>query len=287
MGRRIGGLNLENAAAETPQRMPEQTPEETIDMKSALIKSAIAHVLFILILTVRAFFFPSEPLVLESAIRVDIVGLPEKSASLPPPIEEPKANAPTKEAEVTPPASKELPPIVKEVPKKTEPVVLKPTKPDPKQQKKNQDAALKRLDAMARLDRQAKAEATTKALADAKSAAAAVRGNQISRGASLTGLTRLDHAKYLDGLEARIKLQWRPPKFLATANLRVRVVLLIDPNGVILKKSIVQSSGNSVFDESALAAVENATPLPAPPETLHGLLATQGVELDLEPNGFR
>lgn len=259
--------------------------DEPTDMKSALIKSAIAHVVFALFLTVRAFMFPSEPLMLESAIRVDIVGLPEKSAKLPDPIEEPKADAPAEKAE--PAATKELPPIVKEVPKKTEPVVLKPTKPDPKQQKKSQDAALKRLDAMARLDRQAKAEATTKALADAKTASAAVRGNQISKGGALSGLTRLDHAKYLDGLEARIKQQWRPPKFLANAKLRVRVILLIDPNGAVLKKSIVQSSGNSVFDESALAAVENALPLPAPPETLHSLLANQGVELDLEPNGFR
>lgn len=257
---------------------------EPTDMKSALIKSAIAHVVFILFLTVRAFLFPSEPLNLESAIRVDIVGLPEKSAQLPPPLEEPPAPAKAAEA---PPTTKELPPIVKEVPKKTEPVILKPTKPDLKQQKKNQDAAMKRLEAMARLDRQVKAEATAKALADAKNAAAAVRGNQISKGNSLSGLTRLDHDKYLDSLKARIEKNWRPPKFLANAKLRVRLLLLIDPSGAVIKKSIVQSSGNSVFDESAMATVENSLPLPVPPDSLHGVLANQGVELDLEPNGFR
>jgi colicin import membrane protein len=257
--------------------------QDGVDFKPALITSAVAHVVFILFLTVRAYFFPSEPLQLESAIRVDIVGLPEKTAVLPPPIEEPAAKA----AAPAPSTTKELPPLVKEVPKKTEPVVLKPTKPDPKQQKKNQDAALKRLEAMAKLDRMARTEAATKALADAAKAQAAVRGNQLSKGSSLSGLTRLDHAKYLDDLEARIKNNWHPPKFLANAKLRVRVVLMIDPTGSILKKMIVQSSGNNVFDESAMNAVEGSMPLPPPPESLHGILANQGVELDLEPNGFR
>ena len=164
---------------------------------------------------------------------------------------------------------------------------MKPTKPDPKAQKKNQEAALKRLEAMARLDRLARAEAATKALNDAKNSQAAVRGNQISRGSSLSGLTRLDHMKYLDELESKIKSHWSPPKFLAGAKLRVRVVLLIDASGAITKKQIVQSSGNSVFDESAIHAIESSMPLTAPPESLHGILANQGVELDLEPNGFR
>lgn len=264
--------------------------DDAMDMKSAVIKSAIAHVVFILALILRAYAFPSEPLTLESAIRVDIVGLPEKSATLPPPIEEPKANeAPVEKAEPPPVVekSKELPPIVKEVAPKKEPVVLKPTKPDLKRQRQNQDAALKRLEAMARLDQQAKAEATAKALNDARNAAKAVRGNQLSKGSAISGLTRLDHDKYLNALEARIKHEWRPPKFLANAKLRVRVVLLIDGNGAILKKSILQSSGNGVFDESALVAIENALPLPPPPESLHGILANQGVELDLEPNAFR
>lgn len=260
-----------------------QDVSETTDIKSALVKSAVAHVVLILVLTVRAYIFPTEPLRLESAIRVDIVGLPEKAAVLPLPVEEPKPEAAAPPA----PTTKELPPVVKEAPKKTEPVVLKPTKPDPKQQKKDQSAALKRLEAMARLDRQARNEAASKALNDAKEAQAAVRGNQLSKGNSLSGLTRLDHAKYLDELEARIKGQWRPPKFLATAKLRVRVVVLIDSSGSIIKKSIVQSSGNGVFDESALAAIDGAQPLSPPPESLQGILANQGVELDLEPSGFR
>lgn len=267
--------------------------EKTIDgveLKSALIKSAIGHVVIAVILMVRAYVFPSEPLRLESAIRVDIVGLPKKSRTLPPPTE-----APAQEATAAPPPTiKDLPPIetAKPAEPKPQPVVLKPKKPDtkkpdPKKQAREQDAALRRLQALSKLESQAKADAAIKALRAAKDAQAAVRGNQVSKGNSLTGLTRLDHARYLDELEARIKGNWRPPKFLSSAKLRVRVVLLIDKSGAILKRSIVQSSGNSVFDESALQAIGAAEPLPIPPDTLQGLLANQGVELDLEPSGQR
>lgn len=261
---------------------------ESTDLKPALIKSAALHVVVALILTVRAYIFPSEPLRIESAIRVDIVGLPEKSQSLPPPIEAPVPEAPKPEA--VPETTKDLPPVEVARPvtqPKDPPVVLKPKKPDPKKQRKDQESALKRLQALAKLDQQARADAAQKAIAAAKNAQAAVRGNQLSKGNSLSGLTRLDHAKYLDELEARVKSQWRPPKFLASAKLRVRVILLIDETGMITKKSIVQSSGNNVFDESALQAIEAAQPLKAPPESLQGLLSTQGVELDLEPSTFR
>jgi colicin import membrane protein len=263
------------------------TKDDAFSFKPALIKSAAAHIVIALLLTIRAYIFPNEPLRIESAIRVDIVGLPEKSQSLPPPIETPPSDA--AKSESAPETTKDLPAIETAKPDapKVPPVVLKPKKPDPKKQRKDQESALKRLQAMAKLDQQARADAAQKALTAAKNAQAAVRGNQISKGNSLSGLTRLDHAKYLDELEARVKAQWRPPKFLASSKLRVRVVLLIDSNGLILKKSIVQSSGNNVFDESAIQAIDAAQPLKAPPETLQGLLSTRGVELDLEPTSFR
>ena len=92
------------------QRMHDVEELDETDMKSAIVKSVIAHVIFVLFLTVRAYFFTGEPLQLESAIRVDIVGLPEKSATLPLPIEEPKADAPAKPVEAPAPTTKELPP---------------------------------------------------------------------------------------------------------------------------------------------------------------------------------
>lgn len=253
---------------------------DTVSFRAALKMSAIGHAAFAILLTVRAFLFPGEPLRLENAIRVDIVGLPEKSMTLPAPNDDPKPDAP-----VAPPAhSKELPPVAK-AKDDSKKVVLKPDKPDPKAAKKSQDAALKRLEALARLEQQAKADAARKALEKAKAGQAAVRGNQISRGNALSGLTRLDHARYLDDLEAKIRSHWSPPKFLAKAGLRVRVLIVIE--GGIVRKSLIQSSGNAVFDETAMAAIDSSLPLPLPPDSLKEILARQGVELDLEPAGFR
>lgn len=264
------------------------------DFKTALIWSASAHVVFALLLTVRAVFFSGAPLRIENSIRVDIVGLPDKVRALPETPAEPAAAAPKQESEAA--KSVELEAAKKSLPTKPEEaptaVVLKPKKVDPKDSRKNQEAALKRLDALARLERQAKADAAAKAIAangnkTGASSAHQIKGNEVSRGNSLTGLTRLDHDRYLDDIEIRIRKMWNPPKFLAKAGLRVRVVLFINSQGIIIEHKIVQSSGNSVFDDSAVAAIENAQPFAPPPESLESLLAQQGVELDLEPAGYR
>lgn len=264
------------------------------DFKTALIWSAAAHVVFALLLTIRAVFFSGDPLRIENSIRVDIVGLPDKVRTLPAESAEPVAVAPKQEPEPTTAveleaAQKTLPTKPTEAPTA---VVLKPKKSDPKDSRKNQEAALKRLDALARLERQARADAAAKAIAANKSASGAgtthqIKGNEISRGNSLTGLTRLDHDRYLDDIEIRIRKMWNPPKFLAKAGLRVRVVLYINHQGLITEQKVVQSSGNSVFDDSAVAAIEGAQPFAPPPSSLESLLAQQGVELDLEPTGYR
>lgn len=265
------------------------------DFKTALIWSAAAHVVFALLLTIRAVFFSGDPLRIENSIRVDIVGLPDKARALPEAPAEPDAGAaPKQEPEAT--KSVELEAAKKALPTKPAEaptaVVLKPKKSDPKDSRKNQEAALKRLDALARLERQAKADAAAKAIAANSNKAGAgtahqIKGNEVSRGNSLTGLTRLDHDRYLDDIEIRIRKMWNPPKFLAKAGLRVRVVLFINNQGLITEHKIVQSSGNSVFDDSAVAAIESAQPFAPPPDSLGSLLAQQGVELDLEPAGYR
>ncbi len=264
------------------------------DFKTALIWSVAAHVVFALLLTIRAVFFSGAPLRIENSIRVDIVGLPDKVRALPEEPAEPAPASPKQEPETT--KSVELEAAKKALPTKPEEaptaVILKPKKSDPKESRKNQEAALKRLDALARLERQAKADAAAKAIAAAGSRAGTasahqIKGNEVSRGNSLTGLTRLDHDRYLDDIEIRIRKMWNPPKFLAKSGLRVRVVLFINSQGLITQHKIVQSSGNSVFDDSADAALESAQPFAPPPDSLESLLAQQGVELDLEPAGYR
>lgn len=46
--------------------------------------------------------------------------------------------------------------------------------------------------------------------------------------------------------------------------------LLLDGNGKLLSKSIIQKSGYDVLDQQALEMVDKAAPFPAPPEALRG-----------------
>ncbi len=247
-----------------------------------------AHVVVVAALTLKAFFFPNEPLRIESAIRVDIVGLPDKSPQLPPAPPPPQAEPPP------PPPPAQLPPREQAPPPPPPPavVVLKPTPgPTPKERsarelRQDQTAALKKLEAIAKLERQARADAAAKAAA-AMAQARPVQGNQVSRGGSLSGLTRLDHDTYLSSLEQKIRTAWRPPKYLAKNGLKVKVLVHIDAQGAVIKKAILQSSGNSVFDESALQAIDSIVPFPQPPSSLAGLLSTSGLLLDLEPSTTR
>ncbi|OIR04563.1 gram-negative bacterial tonB protein [mine drainage metagenome] len=48
------------------------------------------------------------------------------------------------------------------------------------------------------------------------------------------------------------------------------VELLLDGNGKLKSKKIIQSSGHEVLDKQALEMVEKAVPYPAPPEALRG-----------------
>ncbi len=48
----------------------------------------------------------------------------------------------------------------------------------------------------------------------------------------------------------------------------VVVELLLDGNGKLKSKKVIQSSGHDVLDKQALEMVEKAAPFPAPPETL-------------------
>jgi colicin import membrane protein len=248
-----------------------------------------AHLLVGAVLTLKAFLFPSEPLRIESAIRVDIVGLPDKSPQLPTAPPPPQAEAPP-----PPPPPAQLPPRDLAPPPPPPPavVVLKPTPgPTPKERtakelRQDQSAALKKLEAIAKLERQARADAAAKAAA-AMAQARPLQGNQVSRGGSLSGLTRLDHDTYLSTLEQKIRTAWRPPKYLAKNGLKVKVLVHIDAQGAVIKKAILQSSGNPVFDESALQAIDSIAPFPQPPSSLAGLLLTSGLLLDLEPTTTR
>ncbi|MCM2281557.1 MAG: TonB C-terminal domain-containing protein, partial [Bdellovibrionaceae bacterium] len=134
----------------------------------------------------------------------------------------------------------------------------------------------KRLEALRNLEEEA---SKTKATTVAASQPAPVRGNVLSAGSSLTGLAKLENDSYLTDLDEHVKQHWHLPNFLANAGFSATVALFIDERGAVIKKELVKSSGNPIYDQTVLAAIEKSAPFPAPPAKLVNIFAVDGVRL--------
>jgi colicin import membrane protein len=239
----------------------------------------VAHVVLVVFFTVRAVFFPEAPIDYRAAIRVDIVDLPDKIPTAPepsstttaPPQPPPEAAKPEppKPAE---PAKVEVKPEVKVPPlKKTDAVDLSKAK---NEQKK----ALEKLKQMSALDEIKKQVAQ----ADSKKSDAAkfqFKGNALSPGTDLTGLSKIQHDDYVASLDRHVKQYWALPEWLARKSLSVRIRIKIDERGFVIKSEIVKSSGNPDYDDRAIAAVQRASPFPAPPSKLVNIVGVDGILL--------
>jgi colicin import membrane protein len=275
------------------RQIPSTTkPVETDDnLKRAVVVSIGAHVAVLMFFVLRAVIYPSEPMRLENAIRVDMVALPDKGAKIP--------NVPVVETKVPPPPAPETvkpePPAPEQAakPELPKPPVPKaapiepPPKPDsPKvnlnKTKRDQEAALKRLEALEKIEQMSKNSnaATSK---PASRPPQPVKGNEISKGNSLTGMTRLEHQGYLQTVDSAVKGHWGIPAYLRKGNYSARARLYVDADGTITKRSISKSSGNDIYDSRVLATIDSANPLPAPPKSLVGILSVDGIELEFVP----
>lgn len=270
--------------------------EEKSAIYNGVMVSFALHALIASSLILKAVFF-DEPLVdYAAAIRVDIVGLPEKLTELP----EPPGAGPD---ETTPPAEKDLPEkAAEEAPKEPEPVVLaekapeKPKAPEKKPEptkpakesvnldktKSEQKSALAKLKAMAALEKikeEAQRETAKKSATGGGTAAnrgAPVRGNIINPGTSLTGLEKIQHDGYLAQLDKHIKQNWSLPQWLSEKEYQAQVRVQIDKNGLLVGKKLLKSSGNPTYDEYALETIDRSIPFPRPPEKLTAILEVNG-----------
>jgi periplasmic protein TonB len=86
-------------------------------------------------------------------------------------------------------------------------------------------------------------------------------------------------------LQAHILAFARYPKAKVKKRSRgsVHVAFVVDRSGYVLRSALVQSSKVAAFDHAALAAVENAQPLPAPPATIEGEKFAVSIIINFEP----
>jgi colicin import membrane protein len=267
--------------------MTPQTLEPHDDrFKAGLTYSLGFHAVLLAVLVVRAVFYPHEALKLQHAIRVDMVSLPDKTPqklpSAPAAAEPPKPV--TKPADVLPDVKPDVKPQTKPVLPKTKPVEPPKKAISLKHTAREQSAALKRLEAMSRLEKLNKQETATAAAKTATERAAevkaaVVKGNVLSAGSSLSGLSKAEHDDYIDSLDQRIKDHWNLPAWLANANFKARVTVYLDSRGVVIKKVLSANSGNAVFNEKCMAAIDQASPFPPPPARLVTIFAVDGFEV--------
>lgn len=222
--------------------------------------SFFLHLLLILFFTVKTIFFPKEAIILDHAIKVDIVGLPDKLL-------------PVKEESLAPPA--------KELPKKEDPIQIPLPKPNtvviPDSTKSKQEEALRKLKAQTAIEKiqeQLKKESASKAYNDSKNQ---LKGAVITKGSELTGIDKLNHYQYLQIIEQHIRQFWTLPHWLAKKNLTAQVQVKFDEQGFLIENKLIKSSGNPEFDEKALEAVQNASPVPPLPEKFSQILKLEGM----------
>jgi colicin import membrane protein len=256
-------LEKEKASEENKVKKPFQK-----EIKASLLFHAIVLGAF----SLKNIIFSSPSIDYKSAIRVDIVGLPDKITSPMPPqkSEEPAAKAEEKKPE---------PPKKEEAVKPEEKVVPKAeTKKDVKDVQKNALEKLKALDKIKNTVNTEKAQ--TDAIERLKKQE--FRGNNLAAGNSLTGTDKFQYDAYIGELDSHVKGFWDLPRWLSEDQLKTVVKVKIDARGFVIFKQIVSSSGNSAYDEVAIQTVTKASPFPVPPGKFRGTLEVHGFNVEFQ-----
>lgn len=268
----------------------EEKDFESNQFKRYVKISAIVHVAILLGLTIQATFFTDPPIQFEKAIRVDMVGLPEKIKELPPapPAKEspaPPAPTPPEPVAETPPPKKEPPAPPKktaqaEAAKPKLPTRTKEKDPDAvnlDKTKSKQKQALEKLKQMEALEKiQQELESENKKKAAQAASQVKYKGNVLSAGSELTGVNKLQAETYISDVHRHILQNWSLPEYLKNKRFRTDVVVRFDQSGNVLSKEIVKASGNPLFDEMVLSAIQKSSPVPVPPDKFSKIASIEG-----------
>ncbi len=241
--------------------------------------SIFFHVAVFLAFTLKATFFTEPPIQFEKAIRVDIVGLPDKPSAELPPAPSPVAKKEDAKPEPPPPPQKTETKVPPKLPKVLPKVDLQAVNLDKVKNKQKQKQALQKLKQMEALEEIQKDVETEKKKKIAQATAAAgakYKGNVLAPGTELTGVNKLQADNYISEVHKHMIDSWTLPEYLKNRKLRTDVLVRFDENGNILSKQVTKPSGNPAFDEFVLEAIQKSSPVPAPPAKFVRLSAVQG-----------
>lgn len=278
-----------------PPRRPSSALGDDSDSLTRNLKlSSTLHAVLLAILILKSLVFPGKPKTYQPALRVDLVGLPDllkkdlsqispATPAAPSPAEESKKE----EKEATPPKSKPIPAPVREQADPDE-MVERPTKGKSlaernrerikelekqtraeEERKKKMEASLRRMKSLAKLSE----------IPDARPGIL-IKGNQISRGSSLSGDAReTSEASYYDQVRARLQEKWELPVWLSRQSLSAKVEIFIDQRGMVRTFRFTKPSGNPQFDEAVKRTLQASQPFPPPPSAEADSLLAYGISV--------
>lgn len=229
-------------------------------LKIALILSAFLHLGLFLVL--KPFH---KTLLLRETVSVSLI---EKQPLPSPPLPMPSETLKTEPREEKPkePKSEKLAKVQKEMQTKTEAKekVEKAQKTETKMDlEKIYREKIKQIE-----ERVKKAEASSEEL-EKKRQEAIKRIEEKFQGELTSNETpeeKMSFDIYFHQLQQHIRRFWVIPEGLNPEGLKTVIRVKIDPEGRVLLVQIEQSSGNRIFDNSALQALRRAEPYPPPPE---------------------
>lgn len=235
-------------------------------MKYGLIFSIIAHIVIFGFLSFKFNFKKPSQIDLTTAVRVDMVALPNKKDNF---------SMPTKNQ--TPAPKVEPLPNIKDIKKENLPLKDKKAVAEDKaislkKSKQKQQDAFKKLQKLSALEK-IKDELAKE---QSKGKVEPIKGEVISAGTRPSGIAKMEYDIFLAQIDSTIKNNWSLPQWLMDLPLQARIRVRIDPNGQLLSTDVNRSSGNPSYDEFCVAAVEKSTPFPVVPAKFAEIFKVDG-----------
>jgi colicin import membrane protein len=252
------------------------------DLKSSFFKSLLIH----FFLVTLGFLLPkiihlssrnSDIEIINSSIRVDVVGMPKFTIKELKQIQKELVESqPSNTAE----EKKATSPNTEDIIKKDDLVIQEKSKEKAKKSFLNMITNY----SSKKIESQKGAKFSTKISSDNELNSLVIEGNKISKGSALTGDYSdeeiSDFSIYVQSLPEVIRKYWKLPSYLMNQGLKCRIRIFLSTKGQLLKLEVQESSGQVEFDARAEDAIKKAAPyFPTPAETVSNRVASSGIIL--------
>jgi protein TonB len=74
-----------------------------------------------------------------------------------------------------------------------------------------------------------------------------------------------EYIKYRNMVKAKVQREWLRPPIAPGVKLKVAISVKISSSGQVISKSVIRKSGDAMWDNSIIRAIDRASPFPVPP----------------------